>query len=166
MNDNKNNRSDKVECETKRSKASSYVKWIVLYAVAILLIILAINFDAFETAVARIFSVITPVFYGAIIAYLCNPIYVFFHKKLFKNIKSVKWKKTLSILLTYLIVFLIILSLLFLVADQMIESVNKFITNLDQYIADAEEFIKLGADRLGTSRIVKIVKNEESKSAY
>lgn len=33
-------------------------------------------------------------------------------------------------------------------------------------IADAEEFIRLGADRLGTSRIVKIVKNEESKSAY
>ena len=29
-------------------------------------------------------------------------------------------------------------------------------------IQDAEEFIKLGADRLGTSRIVKIVKNEES----
>lgn len=29
-------------------------------------------------------------------------------------------------------------------------------------IADAEDFIKLGASRLGTSRIVKIVKNEES----
>ena len=28
-------------------------------------------------------------------------------------------------------------------------------------IADAEEFISLGADRLGTSRIVKIVKNEQ-----
>ena len=28
-------------------------------------------------------------------------------------------------------------------------------------IADAEEFIRLGADRLGTSRIVKIVKNEQ-----
>ena len=33
-------------------------------------------------------------------------------------------------------------------------------------LADAEDFIKLGADRLGTSRIVKIAKNEESKSAY
>ena len=33
-------------------------------------------------------------------------------------------------------------------------------------LADAEEFIKLGATRLGTSRIVKIAKNEESKSAY
>lgn len=33
-------------------------------------------------------------------------------------------------------------------------------------IADAEEFIKLGATRLGTSRIVKIAKNEESNSAY
>lgn len=29
-------------------------------------------------------------------------------------------------------------------------------------IADAEDFIKLGADRLGTSRIVKLVKNEEA----
>lgn len=29
-------------------------------------------------------------------------------------------------------------------------------------LADAEDFIKLGADRLGTSRIVKLVKNEEA----
>ena len=33
-------------------------------------------------------------------------------------------------------------------------------------LADAEDFIQLGATRLGTSRIVKIAKNEESKSAY
>ena len=33
-------------------------------------------------------------------------------------------------------------------------------------LQDAEDFIKLGATRLGTSRIVKIAKNEESKSAY
>lgn len=33
-------------------------------------------------------------------------------------------------------------------------------------LADAEAFIKLGATRLGTSRIVKIAKNEESNSAY
>ncbi len=33
-------------------------------------------------------------------------------------------------------------------------------------LADAEAFIELGATRLGTSRIVKIAKNEESKSAY
>lgn len=33
-------------------------------------------------------------------------------------------------------------------------------------LEDAEAFIKLGATRLGTSRIVKIAKNEESNSAY
>ena len=33
-------------------------------------------------------------------------------------------------------------------------------------IADAEGFIRLGAERLGTSRIVCIVKNEETNSAY
>lgn len=33
-------------------------------------------------------------------------------------------------------------------------------------IADAEDFINLGAERLGTSRIVKIAKNEKSESTY
>lgn len=33
-------------------------------------------------------------------------------------------------------------------------------------IDDAEDFIALGADRLGTSRIVKIVKNEECGNVY
>jgi len=33
-------------------------------------------------------------------------------------------------------------------------------------IADAEKFIELGANRLGTSRIVKIVKSEEASSGY
>ena len=33
-------------------------------------------------------------------------------------------------------------------------------------LSDAEDFINLGATRLGTSRIVKIAKNEESNSSY
>ena len=33
-------------------------------------------------------------------------------------------------------------------------------------LADAEEFIRLGADRLGTSRIVKIAKSESGASGY
>ena len=33
-------------------------------------------------------------------------------------------------------------------------------------LADAEEFIRLGADRLGTSRVVKLVKNEELAAGY
>ena len=33
-------------------------------------------------------------------------------------------------------------------------------------IDDAEEFVRLGADRLGTSRIVKIVKNEKNVKGY
>ena len=33
-------------------------------------------------------------------------------------------------------------------------------------IQDAEDFIKLGADRLGTSRVVKIAKNHTDHSGY
>lgn len=33
-------------------------------------------------------------------------------------------------------------------------------------LTDAEEFIKLGADRLGTSRIIRLLKNQQSLSEY
>ncbi|MBR5817836.1 MAG: 2-deoxyribose-5-phosphate aldolase, partial [Clostridia bacterium] len=33
-------------------------------------------------------------------------------------------------------------------------------------LEDAEDFIKLGATRLGTSRIVKIAKNQKSDGGY
>lgn len=33
-------------------------------------------------------------------------------------------------------------------------------------IEDAEEFVRLGAERLGTSRIVKIVKKQEADGQY
>ena len=33
-------------------------------------------------------------------------------------------------------------------------------------LEDAEDFISLGADRLGTSRVVKIIKNTDSGSGY
>ena len=32
--------------------------------------------------------------------------------------------------------------------------------------ADAEEFLRLGADRLGTSRLIKILKNTEDGKGY
>ena len=152
MNDDKNNRSKDNDTDSQKRKPSYYIKWASVYAIAIILIIIAINFDSFESALQRIFSVVTPVFYGAIIAYLCNPLYVFFHKKVFKKMSSIKWKKTLSILLTYLVVFLVIFSLLFLVADQVLSSVDKFISNLDQYIADAEDFIIVIIEKIGSSK--------------
>ena len=33
-------------------------------------------------------------------------------------------------------------------------------------LADAEKFMELGAERLGTSRIVKIVKNQDTGAGY
>ncbi len=148
MNEDKKTPKNEDNASQKRPR-SFYIRLISIYAIAILLIILAINYDSFESALNRLFSVITPIFFGALIAYLCNPLFVFFHKKVFKKLKSVKWKKTLSILLTYIVVFLIIFSLLFLVAEQIISSIDRFISNIDTYIANAEDFIVGLIDKLG-----------------
>ena len=58
--------------------------------------------------------------------------------------------------------------------DHMLELFAKHVTNGKKIKAaggiaslkDAEEFIKLGAERLGTSRIVKIAKAEGNISGY
>ena len=148
MNDGKNAPGADKETYSKRSK-TFYIRLAIVYAVVLLLVILAINIESFETAINRIFAVTAPIFFGAIIAYLCNPLYVVFQDKVFKKVKSAKIRKTLSILLTYIVVFLVIFALLFLVAEQMITSVQAFIMNIDTYIANAEELIFGLIDNLG-----------------
>ena len=138
---NENRPPQSNEAGSAKYTKAFYIRLAIIYAIAIILIILAINFDSFENPVSRIFSVITPVFYGAVIAYLCNPFYVFFQGKALAKVKSIKWRKLLSILLTYILVFLIIFALVFIVVQETIISVQAFVMNIDTYIANAEKFI-------------------------
>ena len=47
--------------------------------------------------------------------------------------------------------------------ERRIDQINKVLNSYGiASIEDAEKFLALGADRLGTSRIIKIVKNEKA----
>ena len=136
MNEDKKTPKDEKEHTSGRSK-HFYIRLAIIYAVCLLLILLAVNYKSFEETLGRIFSVFTPIFYGAVIAYLCNPVYVFFQNKVLKKLKSVKWRKSLSIIFTYLVVFLVIFALLFVVVEQIVVNVQSFVQNIDKYIENA-----------------------------
>ncbi|MBQ8389074.1 MAG: AI-2E family transporter [Clostridia bacterium] len=123
-----------------------------------LLILLAVNYESFELTLNRIFSVFTPIFYGAVIAYLCNPVYVFFQNRVLKKLKSVKWRKSLSIVLTYLVVFLVIFALLFVVVEQIVVNVQSFVQNIDEYIENAQGFL------IGFINSLDFLESEEDKT--
>lgn len=118
-----------------------YVRIGIAYAFILLLLIFVINFDSFSKTIGRFLRVVMPIFYGFIIAYLCNPLLKLFLEKAFVKIKSVRWRKILSLLCTYLVVLLLLFAILFVVIQQTVISVQDFIDNMPKYISQTEKAI-------------------------
>lgn len=118
-----------------------YIQIGIAYALILLLLIFAINYDSFSKTIGRFLRVVMPIFYGFLIAYLCNPLLKIFLEKAFVKIKSVRWRKTLSLICTYLIVFLLIFAILFVVIQQTVISVQDFVDNMPKYISQTEKAI-------------------------
>ncbi len=149
MKDEKNTPQNENDKLLTKKKITIYVLVALACLAVIAFVVLITNVDVLTGKLSWIFTPFTPIFFGALIAYLCNPLYVIFQNKVFAKMRSVKWRKTLAILLTYIVVFVVIVGLLVLVAQQMIVSVQSFIDHIPEYIANAEQFIVDFIDGLG-----------------
>lgn len=130
--------------ETKKPQKRSarfYIQIGIIYALILLLLIFVINYDSFSKTIGRFLRVVMPIFYGFLIAYLCNPLLKIFLEKAFVKIRSVRWRKILSLICTYLTVFLLIFAILFIVIQQTVISVQDFIDNMPKYISQTEKAI-------------------------
>lgn len=118
-----------------------YISLIIIYAVAILLIILAVNYNSFASTVEKFAKVLMPVLYGLLIAYLCNSVFRLFFNMLFSKMKPVKLRKILSLIVTYLLVLLLLFGVLFVLVQQTSIHVRNFITNFDANMQGAKDFL-------------------------
>lgn len=85
-----------------------------------------------------IFSVLAPVLYGLVIAYLLNYPFKVFHDHAFKNMgKKHKWllkvKKPLSLVLAYVIVFGVVTFLVSILIPELSSSVTTLVNNIPIY---------------------------------
>ena len=126
--------------EKKRTK-TFYIRLTIIYAVCILLLLLVVNYDSFAATINKFTSVLMPLLYGAVIAYLCNPLYNLFFDRCLARLKSIRWRKILSLVLTYVVVIILIFAMLFILIQQLIVSVQNFLANIETYIKNAEAFI-------------------------
>lgn len=144
MQENKNPTENGVNsspsAEKKRTK-TFYIRLAIVYAVCILLLLFVVNYDSFATTINKFTAVLMPLLYGAVIAYLCNPLYNLFFDKCLARLKSIRWRKILSLVLTYVVVILLIFAMLFILIQQLIVSVQNFLANIETYIKNAEAFI-------------------------
>lgn len=113
-------------------------KWVicgVVYAIALLLILLIANLDAFNDFLSATLTILRPVLIGLVLAYFCNPLFRLFERKLFFKVRPITLRRVLSLIFTYIVVFLIILFFFMLLIPQLVSSILSFLDNYDTYMS-------------------------------
>ena len=127
-------------------KYTTIAVYAVITALAIILVAAAvINFPAISSALGKLNSILTPVWYGLIIAYLANPILKFCEKHIFRFKVTTKHqkgtKRALSMILTLLIILMILTILLLLIIPQVYLSVIDLSSKMSGYIQSTTKLI-------------------------
>lgn len=112
---------------------------LMIGAIAFLAILLIANLDIINQWLGVLLQVLAPLSTGLIIAYLANPFFRLFERRLLLRISRPRVRRTLALILTYLVLFAIIGGLLLLIIPQLIDSIRNFIDNFDAYISGVVE---------------------------
>ncbi|MBR4762209.1 MAG: AI-2E family transporter [Clostridia bacterium] len=126
--------------EFKREYLYKGITAFLVVAACVLFAFIVFSIGAIWGVIKRIFSVLSPVIFGLVIAYLVNPMVNFFDVNISKLIikkaknkpRAAKFSYYTSVLLGIIIFTLIIIGFLWLVIPQLIESLIKFATMFPQ----------------------------------
>jgi len=109
---------------------------ITAYAVLFLILLWAVNVGDFNRWLSGLLLFLRPLLIGLTVAYICNPFFRFYERKLFHKIHPHGFRRGISLFFTYLTLFLIIALLLLLIVPQLIDSILNFVENVDDYFAN------------------------------
>lgn len=133
---------------------------IVVSAFTLILYVFLTNFSIISNLWGKITGILFPFIIGFALAFLLNPIMMFFESKVFANWKCKgKGKRTISMLIALLIAFTIVTFLICLIVPAVIDSVSDLVSNNEVYISRFSNFITdIFEDyHLDTSKINDIV---------
>ena len=109
-------------------------------AAAILAIFLIANLATINEWLGKLFGILAPLFTGLVIAYLANPFFRFFERRLLIHLSFPRLRRILALVLTYLVLLAIIAGLILLIVPQLLGSIESFIENFQPSL---ENFIAL-----------------------
>lgn len=140
---------------------------VLVIAVNLLLVVAIFKFQTILNVLSAVFTVLLPVIWGFVIAFLVNPIMVTFehvvNKKIIKkpqNVHKRKWLRSLSVTFSSLIFLGIVGGIISIVVPEIINSVNDIINNFSGIVDKSQEWInKLFANypKIGTVISEKLV---------
>ncbi|MBQ8310080.1 MAG: AI-2E family transporter [Clostridia bacterium] len=119
-----------------QKKASRIIVALMLLALAVFSIL---HLDRINYWLGYVAYLLRPVLIGLCIAYLCNPIFRMFEHKLLFNVHPDGLRRVLSLICTYIMLFLIFFALIMLIVPQLIASILDFFNNYESFLKNALE---------------------------
>lgn len=120
-----------------RSFRSKALIGIIVYAVLFLGLLLVINRTKLGTWMDSVLLLFRPILIGFALAYLLNPFFRFYERKLFYRMHPMGLQRGVALFLTYLTLFAIIGLLLLLILPSLYDSLRRFFYNYDSYVTSA-----------------------------
>lgn len=111
---------------------SRLIRGILVYAIFFSIVLLISNIKAVNHFISYVLAVIRPVTIGLVLAYLVNPFFRLFEKRLFVRVRGRHFRRILSLLFAYLVLFFILGLLVMLIVPQLFTSVRNFVGNFDE----------------------------------
>lgn len=113
------------------------LRWVTFFALFLLFLITILRLDSINAWLGYALFVLRPVLIGLVIAYLFNPVFRMFERKIFSRISSFRFKRYLSLLCTYIVLFLIVFTLILLIVPQLVASILDFLGSYEAYLQTA-----------------------------
>lgn len=133
----------KFEWNKKYAQITFWVCVVILFAV--ITVFFFANYNDFGAYLNDFISVMNPIIYGVVIAYILNKILRVFETKVFRFMDKkpgrMRLKRTLSILCTYITFVAVLVGFIMLIGPQILEGLNDLRRNIPFYIEAAEEWL-------------------------
>lgn len=110
-------------------------------AIILLLFILFDRTSVLKNALSGLWNIISPVVIGIVVAYLFNPVSLFFERTVFKKIKRPYSKHIWGVVLTAVCFLLIIALLIVALVPSLVKSVTRLISNWDIYTSKLDGLV-------------------------
>ena len=123
----------------KRKQKRIWALYIILALLAVVFVI--VKSESFSSFIGEIFRILRPVIIGAVLAYLCNPIFRLFEGRVCSRVRSFTARRVLSLIGTYFVLALIFVVLLMLIIPQLLASILDFLENYETLLSTALENI-------------------------
>lgn len=134
----------KLKFNSKYNTISAYV--VITFTLCLLVLILIFKFSLIQVYISKIMSILSPIIWGLVMAYLLNPTMKFIEKYVSKLTNRKKERKSLtrgiSITAVMTLFFVLIFALIANVVPEILDSIKNILNNMQSYLDNVQKFLQ------------------------